>query len=1250
MAGRRSGGTPAQPLNRRLGAYSLPGLLTLATAAGSSPSVRHRLVSVSHLISRSLALSGHGAKTVTPELLPSFLDAARRDNPEIAGLEDYLPVDSRMPVVARRGDGLVRLCPGMADRPVAAVVRTDLVADAIDEFLLPQFGFGVRDYVDVGLSYADHAIRVMEPSWPDDDVTGLDSAPVIVDAEYEAAANLISIPLPSSLTISGRRAKALRFATLPASSVPYDVGSFDAPFGPFLAVALPKATWQGLPPRGAPTGYGSWWLPLGFIPTALQCGVDALAAVAAADDRSTARFMQLAADRARRALRRFGHLSGPPDLAGPAVSLDNVVQWVCMLTDSKAVLVQLMARLKADALPLDEEPAAVRLCRQARGSDHAIEVPMPLGVLTLDPRTEIVPLLVIATPGHVVAPQAPGRAAMSLDDLAWAAETADAQSDLFMFCRDLASPDRPPIFGWEAINLWETWRRNGKSFSRGAASVDRILIEPHQGDLEWWRASVLVPLEEALLAAGLPPASSFDGVEPTRGGPWRLDAWHKSPVRGSEIWRHPRPGYATWLMHLSGVPVAARVDRSMEPEDHARFLRGVASSLVSCLDQARATWEAVHADTGVSGYNIGIEPASADAPALAVREVTVPPGPVRASLLVNVEALAAAAAADIRAVPTALADAISDLIWQAGLAEDATRLIREAWEVHGTGIAVARVGEPGSHMRGKLTPPVPLDAAFVSAASKEIAARVRAAGVQVGIHSGAEAKALANDVLAPAALSLLRERLALYDVEALIRIGMAQAERAAAIRFRDIGSLVQTARLSPDWDVAAHTADVRSENSWIVKCIEVLVELALRDQPAGREALDAVAWSGLLAAAHAYLEATSRSEAVHHQVRPTAIEISELHEIDAVPDAEVTAASSGSAGTRVYDLDISAFHRARAEYDIAEAHTREGAREDTAAALADIPAPIDVALKESVGASGSDIINVLLGLASWAFSESDSGPVIADVNTVHQVLGGMPPVAGQPDAEDRIRSAVSLLTSRPENLSAADWRPWHASTRRYRLLAQPLAVLPDDSIVIAPCYCARSATVYDRYLTQGKLPWSEEPPPALRKALAAWREQRNSQLEKDVAFTLEALGFSCMTRISKPRQLGVPSLAGEVDVVAGRTGSPVIWLIEVKDPTDVFAVPEIRRHLDRFYVTRGKEKAYTEQLAAKYEDLRAHADVLAATLKLQAVTGVPYEIRPIFVTRRPVPAAFVNGHVPFVTLQDLASTLIALEQDGIGNQ
>ena len=85
----------------------------------------------------------------------------------------------------------------------------------------------------------------------------------------------------------------------------------------------------------------------------------------------------------------------------------------------------------------------------------------------------------------------------------------------------------------------------------------------------------------------------------------------------------------------------------------------------------------------------------------------------------------------------------------------------------------------------------------------------------------------------------------------------------------------------------------------------------------------------------------------------------------------------------------------------------------------------------------------------------------------------------------------------------------------------------------------------------------------------------------------------------------------------------MIWLLEVKDPADVFVVPEIRRHLDRFYVTRGKDKAYAEQLGAKHKDLSP--DAVAAALGLPVAEGSAYEIRPIFVTRRPVPAAFVDG-------------------------
>ena len=150
---------------------------------------------------------------------------------------------------------------------------------------------------------------------------------------------------------------------------------------------------------------------------------------------------------------------------------------------------------------------------------------MPGGVLTIDSRTELIPLLVHASAGHVAAMQVPGAAAMSLDDLTWVARTAEADSDLFMFCRELAAPDRPEIFGWETINMWEWWRSNGKTLFGGGIAPHAMHIEPHAGNAEWKRAGGRHRWNAPCWPPGLPPASAFDVVERTASGPPAVYAW-----------------------------------------------------------------------------------------------------------------------------------------------------------------------------------------------------------------------------------------------------------------------------------------------------------------------------------------------------------------------------------------------------------------------------------------------------------------------------------------------------------------------------------------------------------------------------------------------------------------------------------------------------------------------------------------------------------------------------------------------------
>jgi hypothetical protein len=103
----------------------------------------------------------------------------------------------------------------------------------------------------------------------------------------------------------------------------------------------------------------------------------------------------------------------------------------------------------------------------------------------------------------------------------------------------------------------------------------------------------------------------------------------------------------------------------------------------------------------------------------------------------------------------------------------------------------------------------------------------------------------------------------------------------------------------------------------------------------------------------------------------------------------------------------------------------------------------------------------------------------------------------------------------------------------------------------------------------------------------------------------------------------------------------------VKDPADVYVAPEIRRHLDRFYVTHGKDKAYADLLGAKHKDLMPHANAVADALRLPDAGDLAYEIGPVFVTRRPVPAGFAGGPFPFTTIRELPQTLSAAERHAL---
>jgi hypothetical protein len=716
---------------------------------------------------------------------------------------------------------------------------------------------------------------------------------------------------------------------------------------------------------------------------------------------------------------------------------------------------------------------------------------------------------------------------------------------------------------------------------------------------------------------------------------------------------HLQPMLTGWEVHLGAVPVAIRSAEPAWQGQDAILLHDLAGGLAYGLDAIRGDWQQAHGSSGVTGYRIRLNPV-ADGPAMTVGEVTVSGRIAEADLLVGTQAFAEIADADTHAAHVLMGESMAAIARLAGVAPGTTAAISRAWARSNPTFALsirhARTARP------EVASPLELDAAFSSEARREIARRVHAAGVATGIYTGDTAKALDRDVLAPAALELLTARLSRHDVEDLITTGMTEASRAAADRDRDTRNLEQSSRLVVEWDAAARMAKVHTEHLILRRSIEILVELALRDQPSGNAPVDRLAWMDLLAAADAYLEATLRSEAVHHQVQPTAIEISGLYEIDTIDPPTDSPAATAAGGGRVYRLDTQALQRARADHEMDNEAMAGDSRKpaistpETAGAgkfhALGITAEVDIAAEQELGVSASDLISVLFALGHWPLNESDGDAVTTDADTVIQTLHDLLKFGKETDGDDRIRAAIGLLTSRPGDLKSADWRPWHARSRQRRLLVQPIAALRDDFVVIAPHFCLISASVYLNYLAQGLLPWTSPPPPkALSDALANLRDARNHQLEDDVVAALLAAGYTCEVRIREraTQRLGIPSLSGEVDAVAGRPGSRIIWLLEVKDPADVHVVPEIRRHLDRFYVTRGKDKAYADLLNAKHSDLAPYASAIATALRLPSPESVTYEVRPIFVTRGPVPAAFIGGPFPFTTLRELTRTLSAAD-------
>jgi hypothetical protein len=1258
MADRKRGrGAGRVSLGKRIASRNRNSLLALLTAAGASPNVRRRWPSVGHLLSLALR-SSSGGRAVEVADLPGWIDECLSDDPRISRYEDFVPADPRLVVLGRVGADVVRLFPGSVERPVADLARWALVAQATDPYLVDELGFGISHFTELALRYADHAVAEMAPAWPAETPAGDEPVSLKPD-ELAAAQNLPASPLPAGLLASPEARAAYDWATAPFGTLGYDVTDPNSAFGRYLAVSLTK---PGIVPEQR------FWLPPAFLPEATARGVVALAARAAEGPGVARRFAQLAADRLRRALFRFAdEVLGVPDgVDGPSVTTtDDVVQWVALIGDGRALAVQLVTQLEPGPPPFSGPPEAYRVAQAARQHpDQPVRIRVPGGVLDLGTGLEVVPLLVVASSGHVAPPAQPqGLPIMSLDDVTWASTTSDEQTDLYLFCRELARGTRGKVLAFEAINIWQWWHANGKTLFGGAHAPTMISIEPHWGMAEWERSAERAGLERALAALNLSPIQDWIDVDDLSGGPPTVYGWSSSSVRlqgEPEPNRDPAetqmPTPTGWQIHLGDVPVAFRcADDRWEPTDREP-LSTLAGSFAYGIDQIAGPWNEVHHDVDTAGYLITLcragsdespdRPRSSSSIALAKAQIHDAPAGrvVHAELHVDYDRLVEDTDADGGAAGRAMAAAFYELIRQAGVPEAAAEAVRTAWEAAKPTYAVESSTSPTA--RPFLPAPWPLDDALVAGARLAVAEAVQRAGVEPGTYAGDEAKRLDGQVLAPAALDKLTQLLSRHAVGDLVATGMRQLDRTVAAKERAIGNIRRARTMQLSWDPVARSAEVEEEHLRLRRCNETAIEAALRAEPAGSAPVDQIGWMQVLAAAWSYLEATSRSEAIHHQLNPTALTITTSYEINTVPDTSGAVAADAAGQGRVYAVDVAGYRQARLLEQMGaplptDPELESAAEIDVPLAPSGslVPESLDKAMLDSYGTSAGDIVTVLAAFAHWPIPAAGDHLVVVERDDAIAYLLEAADLGEIPNGPDRASAALTVLTSTMPDLQAADWRPWHARSRKRRILIQPLVELPAGTLMIAPHFCYAAMTVYANYLRQGLLPWSQpEPPKAINRALQNIRDERNKALESDVDGLLVDAGYTTRSRVKEtdPGRLGVPSLSGEIDTVAGRPGSRIIWLLEVKDPADIFVTPEIRRHLDTFYVGHGKAPAYLTQLQRKLADLAPYAAQVAATLGLPPLPAdAGYTVRPLFVTRRPVPAAFVGEETPFSTADGL---------------
>ncbi|MFI6095125.1 hypothetical protein ACIA8G_06225 [Lentzea sp. NPDC051213] len=1161
-------------------------LLAMVEAASASPTASHRNISLALLFHAVVQRRGRKGPATSPKMIdPSGLARLVAEVgeavPGVDRYEDCVPFDNRLEVLVRWGPELYRLLAGALERPVSMVNELSLLATVIDPVLVRRLGFGLADVGELVLRRVDQVARGLASQWPDGEPADVGDEARITQAELDAVAELPHFGnLIAECSYPDRAVAAARNYTIDARDLQCSPFAGISMFGTAVAVRV----------RGATVPIPASML----VESLLAISAELAGTAAQAHPRADAVYARAVMRRVANLLQGAGHRIGGPVRTPAGREFHSIVRY----RERQYLALHVAAGLT---------PAAIQ-ARLAEGeaSLHEVRAGMELqlagGTLALPPDAKIVRAQITSGP-QLGVPLQSDHPIVPIGDLEWILRSIQStKDDLWYFVRDLDStPGVQHSFAWDLIDKFEVWRTE-KSFYRGGRPVTYMPFAPHESIAEWLAAAENAPVERALHRLALPPLRDWPMVETNRQGstevadlkkdrPYRVLPWVVPVAIASSDPGAPAAVDVSLLWNLA-AGVAWKLTQVKEEFTTAAISSGRKSLRITFDFHADRRGSPLTVDTLVGdvlsiGWDMGLQDALAE---------------------------------DSFAVERLLAEIVSSVF-----AAEVRHALVAAWCAAPPGI---RIDAVLARQRARRLPdPLAPHVAVRSDVLRRLGGALAQTGAVPGVREGQEAVRFESRTVFPWLLQEFHRTISGLSGDGLLKFAVGQLERvhSAALVFDQKSQWERgfPVRGYGDWSAK------RQKVSKLTRTVSLAVEEVLAHPPDGDREIDDLAWIEVITVAELCVESCFRSDALHHQLTRTAVELTGNYEVDIIDSDEPT------------DIDIAAYHDLRDHHTMPEgipistgsgrgSDEEEAEEEGPRAVLDKLPqlAPIDREMRTTLGFGIDALVGVLNVAAQWEADPATSATLVSPLSVVDECVDL---VAGADQAE--LAAALDWLTLRAGDLQAETIPHWETERRDKRIATSPFVECA-GGLWVLPWAAEYTRRIVGAYLSDGRLPWPDKAlPEKLSKVLNQYRQRQNREAEKECAAALSRDGLVVRPSLTpqKAAKIGIPQLRGEIDALCIDPDRSRIWVVEVKDPYTPYSSYQIRSLIKSF----NNEDKYVDRLLNKVRDVATSSTAVAAALKVRD-SERPWTVVGLMATRHPEPAAFTHPpRVAFCLLADV---------------